>query len=106
MKKLDIILVNGSFMNTFAEAYGQFLPFIISNHSAAVVIIPRSLKKKRRSFRFTNYIVDKDYFLPIIKKEWNQDIIGHNMYIVVKKLKAIKKPMRKLNWKNGNLTEK
>ncbi|GKB26396.1 RNA-directed DNA polymerase, eukaryota, reverse transcriptase zinc-binding domain protein [Tanacetum coccineum] len=76
MKKLDKIMVNGIFMSTFAEAYGHFLPFITSDHSVALLIIPRSLIKKRRSFR------------------------------VVKKLKAIKQPMRKLNWKNGNLTEK
>nr|GEY43712.1 hypothetical protein [Tanacetum cinerariifolium] len=106
IKNLDIILVNGRFMNTFAEAYGQFLPSIISEHSVALLIIPRSLKNKIRSFRFTNYILDKEDFLPTVEKEWNQDIIGHNMYNVVKKLKAIKQPMRKLKWKNGNLTEK
>nr|GEW14368.1 RNA-directed DNA polymerase, eukaryota, reverse transcriptase zinc-binding domain protein [Tanacetum cinerariifolium] len=34
------------------------------------------------------------------------DVVGHNMYRVVKKLKAIKQPMKKLNWKNCNLTKK
>ncbi|GKC45461.1 RNA-directed DNA polymerase, eukaryota, reverse transcriptase zinc-binding domain protein [Tanacetum coccineum] len=106
MKKLDRIMVNGSFMSTFAEAYGQFLPFITLDHSVALLIMPRGLIKKRRSFRFTNYIVDKEDFLPTVEKEWNQDIRRYNMYRVVKKLKAIKQPMRKLNWKNGNLTEK
>ncbi|GJS98275.1 RNA-directed DNA polymerase, eukaryota, reverse transcriptase zinc-binding domain protein [Tanacetum coccineum] len=60
MKKLDRILVNGSFMTSFNEAYGQFMPFIIFDHSVALLIIPKSLKKKGRSYRFTNYIVDKE----------------------------------------------
>ncbi|GJU69196.1 hypothetical protein Tco_1255455 [Tanacetum coccineum] len=55
----------------------------------ALLIIPKILKKRRRSFRFTNYIVDKEDCLPTIEKEWNQEIVGHNMYRVVKKLKAI-----------------
>ncbi|GKG33680.1 hypothetical protein Tco_0433839, partial [Tanacetum coccineum] len=41
-----------------------------------------------------------------MEKELNQEVVGHNMYKVVKKLKAIKQHMRNLNWKNGNLTEK
>ncbi|GJV05890.1 RNA-directed DNA polymerase, eukaryota, reverse transcriptase zinc-binding domain protein [Tanacetum coccineum] len=99
-------MVNGIFMSTFTEAYGHFLPFITSDHNVALLIIPRSLIKKRKSFRFTNYIADKEDFLPTVEIEWNQDIRGYNKYRVVKKLKAIKQPMRKLNWKNGNLTEK
>ncbi|GKB51883.1 RNA-directed DNA polymerase, eukaryota, reverse transcriptase zinc-binding domain protein [Tanacetum coccineum] len=49
MKKLDRILVNGSFMTSFNEAYGQFMPFIIFDHSVALLIIPKILKKKERS---------------------------------------------------------
>ncbi|GJS81542.1 hypothetical protein Tco_0748083 [Tanacetum coccineum] len=74
--------------------------------SAALLTILKSLKKRRRSFKFTNYIMDKEDFLPTTEKEWNQEIMGQDMYRVVKKLKDIKQPMRKLNWKNGNLTEK
>ncbi|GKB83472.1 RNA-directed DNA polymerase, eukaryota, reverse transcriptase zinc-binding domain protein [Tanacetum coccineum] len=106
MKKLDRMLVNASFMSTFNEAYGHFLPFLTSDHSDVMLILPKSLVKKRRSFRFSNYIVDKDEFLPIVDKEWKQEIVGHIMFKVVKKLKAIKYPMRKLNWKNGDLCER
>nr|GEW66670.1 hypothetical protein [Tanacetum cinerariifolium] len=69
MKKLDRILVNGSFMNSLKEAFGHFIPFLTSDHSAAVLTILKSLTKKRRSFRFSNYIVDKDELLPTVKKD-------------------------------------
>ncbi|GJZ13731.1 RNA-directed DNA polymerase, eukaryota, reverse transcriptase zinc-binding domain protein [Tanacetum coccineum] len=106
MKKLDRILVNESFMNSLKEEFGHFMPFLTSDHSTVVLTIPKSLTKKRRSFRFSNYTIDKDEFLPIMEKEWRQDIAGHTMYKVVKKLKALKHPMRKLSWKNGDLSER
>nr|GEV72773.1 ribonuclease H-like domain-containing protein [Tanacetum cinerariifolium] len=43
------------------NAHGMFLPFVISDHSPDVVTIPEGLKK-RRSFRFINYIANKDEF--------------------------------------------
>ncbi|GKC31239.1 RNA-directed DNA polymerase, eukaryota, reverse transcriptase zinc-binding domain protein [Tanacetum coccineum] len=68
-----------------------------TNHSATVLTIPRSLMKKRKYFRFSNYIVDKKVFLPTVEKEWKKDMDGYSMYRVVQKLKAIKQPMRRLN---------
>nr|GEX50995.1 RNA-directed DNA polymerase, eukaryota, reverse transcriptase zinc-binding domain protein [Tanacetum cinerariifolium] len=82
------------------------MPFIISDHSDALTIIPNFLKKKRKSFRFTNYIFDRKESILTMEKEWKTEIEGHKMYRVVKKLKAMKQPMKKLNWKNGNLIEK
>ncbi|GJZ86040.1 RNA-directed DNA polymerase, eukaryota, reverse transcriptase zinc-binding domain protein [Tanacetum coccineum] len=60
----------------------------------------------RRAFRFNNYVVNKEEFIPTVKEVWKKEVQGHHMYRVVQKLKAIKYPMRKLNWKNGNLAEK
>ncbi|GJV47845.1 RNA-directed DNA polymerase, eukaryota, reverse transcriptase zinc-binding domain protein [Tanacetum coccineum] len=106
MKKLDRILVNGSFMTDFPDAYGQFMPFMTSDHSAAILSFPKRLTRTRRAFRFNNYAVNKEEFIPTVKEVWKKEVPGHHMYRVVQKLKAIKYPMRKLNWKNGNLAEK
>ncbi|GJX59135.1 RNA-directed DNA polymerase, eukaryota, reverse transcriptase zinc-binding domain protein [Tanacetum coccineum] len=45
-----------------------------------------------------------DEFLPTVEKEWKKDVKGYAMYKVVKKLKTLKHPMKKLSWKNGDLT--
>ncbi|GKB85817.1 RNA-directed DNA polymerase, eukaryota, reverse transcriptase zinc-binding domain protein [Tanacetum coccineum] len=71
-----------------------------------VVTIPNGLKKKRKAFRFMNYIADKREFIECVESKWNYEIKGCNMYKVVQKLKRLKKPLNKLNWMNGNLTEK
>nr|GFA50519.1 hypothetical protein [Tanacetum cinerariifolium] len=65
-----------------------------------------NIMKKKRSFRFFYYIMDKDKFLPIVEKEWKQEIVGHTMFKAVKKLKGIKYHMRNLNWKNGDLCKR
>ncbi|GJV37853.1 RNA-directed DNA polymerase, eukaryota, reverse transcriptase zinc-binding domain protein [Tanacetum coccineum] len=77
-----------------------------THFSPTVVTIPNGLKKKRKAFRFMNYIADKKEFIKCVESEWNHKIKGCNMYKVVQKPKRLKKPLNKLNWKNGNLTEK
>nr|GEV49391.1 hypothetical protein [Tanacetum cinerariifolium] len=82
LKKLDRILTNEGFMKVYNKAHGVFLPYIISDHSHAILVFPKGLQKKRKG--------DK----------------GCKMYRVVQKLKSLKKPLRKLSWKNGNIFEK
>ncbi|GJU58666.1 ribonuclease H-like domain-containing protein [Tanacetum coccineum] len=106
MKKLDRIMVNEDFIQQYQNAFGVFHPFMIFDHSPTVVTIPNGLKKKRKAFRFMNYIADKKEFIECVESEWNHEIKGCNMYKVVQKLKRLKKPLNKLNWMNGNLTEK
>ncbi|GJR12750.1 RNA-directed DNA polymerase, eukaryota, reverse transcriptase zinc-binding domain protein [Tanacetum coccineum] len=106
MKKLDRIMINEEFLQQFQNASGVFLPFLISDHSPTVVTFPQGLKKRRRSFRFVNYVVDKEDFVDCVKKEWETEITGCNMYKVVQKLKRLKKPLNMLNWKNRNLSHK
>ncbi|PWA70121.1 RNA-directed DNA polymerase, eukaryota, Reverse transcriptase zinc-binding domain protein [Artemisia annua] len=41
LKKLDRIMVNEYFLDIFRTAHSVFLPYIISDHSPAVLIIPK-----------------------------------------------------------------
>ncbi|GJR49138.1 RNA-directed DNA polymerase, eukaryota, reverse transcriptase zinc-binding domain protein [Tanacetum coccineum] len=82
LKKLDRVMSNEGFINTFDQAHAVFLPYLISDHSPSMVIIPGGVEKKRKAFRFANYIVDKPNFLTTVAQEW------------------------KLNWSNGNIFEK
>ncbi|GJR19680.1 putative ribonuclease H-like domain-containing protein [Tanacetum coccineum] len=68
LKKLDRVMVSESFHEDFARSQAIFLPFMISDHSPAV--------------------------------------LGYKMYSLVKKMKALKPVLNKMNWKNGDLTVK
>nr|GEY24077.1 hypothetical protein [Tanacetum cinerariifolium] len=44
-----------------------------------------------------------DRIMDVVSSSWNTHVAGHNMFKVVSKLKALKKPLRKLVYDQGNL---
>nr|GFA01231.1 RNA-directed DNA polymerase, eukaryota, reverse transcriptase zinc-binding domain protein [Tanacetum cinerariifolium] len=79
---------------------------MVSDHSPAVLVIPNGLPRKKKSFRFVNYVADKIDFLDVVQQGWNLDIKGCHIFKVVKRLKNLKKALNELNWKNDNLFDK
>ncbi|GJZ34168.1 RNA-directed DNA polymerase, eukaryota, reverse transcriptase zinc-binding domain protein [Tanacetum coccineum] len=106
LKKLDRIVANDSFVQLFQEANGVFLPYLVSYHSPAIMSIPRGCTKKKKSFRFANYVADKEEFFHLVKEEWKHEVRGCQMYKVVQRLKMLEKHLNNLNWHNGNLFER
>lgn len=106
LKKLDRIMGNEYMIRDYVEAQACFLPYVISDHSPAILVIPKYLVKKKRSFRFSNHITCKAEFLPLVKEEWDKNIVGFKMFVLAKKMKNLKKGLRKLSWKDGNLFDK
>nr|GFA76684.1 RNA-directed DNA polymerase, eukaryota, reverse transcriptase zinc-binding domain protein [Tanacetum cinerariifolium] len=92
--EVEDIMVNQSFMTKFNSAMGHFRPFMTSDNCPVVLSNARCLNKKKRSFRFPNFIVGKEEFLPIVEKGWKEGIEGHHMFKVVKKLKMLKNQLR------------
>lgn len=106
LKKLDRILINDDFNQSYDRAHGVFLPYLVSDHSPAVLIFLEGFPKKPKSFRFTNYIANKIEFMEVVEKGWDFEVKGCKMFQFFKKLKNLKKTLNNLNWKNGNLFEK
>ncbi|GJV17758.1 RNA-directed DNA polymerase, eukaryota, reverse transcriptase zinc-binding domain protein [Tanacetum coccineum] len=92
--------------NGFPDANALFLPYLVSDHSLVVVKFPQRYEKKIKHFRFANYIVEKEEFLPAVTKGWNIEVQGYKMFQLIKKMKALKSQLNYLNWKNGNLYER
>ncbi|GKC77043.1 RNA-directed DNA polymerase, eukaryota, reverse transcriptase zinc-binding domain protein [Tanacetum coccineum] len=88
LKKLDRIMVNENFMESFPQAHGMFLPYMIYDHSPIVVKIPNGVQKRKGAFRFSNFVTDKKKFLPTVRSVWNKDFEGHTMYRIVQKMKV------------------
>ncbi|GJT33305.1 RNA-directed DNA polymerase, eukaryota, reverse transcriptase zinc-binding domain protein [Tanacetum coccineum] len=69
-----------------------FLPYLVSDHNPAIMIIPKGIVKKKKSFRFANYVVEKEDFLDLVKEGWKKDIRGYQIVIGLKeKLKEAQK---------------
>ncbi|GJZ56293.1 hypothetical protein Tco_0611486 [Tanacetum coccineum] len=56
----------------------------ISDHNPALLIIPNGMRFKRKSFKFANYITEKEEFCKIVEDKWKDNIGGWNMYNLVK----------------------
>ncbi|GKD99172.1 RNA-directed DNA polymerase, eukaryota, reverse transcriptase zinc-binding domain protein, partial [Tanacetum coccineum] len=106
LKKLDRIMISEDFLNKYPQAHAIFLPYFISDHSPALLIIPNGMRSKKRSFKFANYITDKVDFCKIVEDRWKLDVGGLHMFNLVKKLETLKHPLNNLNRSNGNLVEK
>ncbi|GKC98790.1 RNA-directed DNA polymerase, eukaryota, reverse transcriptase zinc-binding domain protein [Tanacetum coccineum] len=105
LKKLDRAMVNEELMNQFCNANALFLPYLVSDHSLVVVNFPQTFVKKKKAFRFANFITERDTFLPTIAAGWEVKFHGHKMYQLVQKMKGLKYSLKSISWKNGNMAE-
>nr|GEY83612.1 hypothetical protein [Tanacetum cinerariifolium] len=71
----------------------------------AMTVMPKISNAKPKPFKFQNYLTAKDDFIPVVRNVWNSEIDGFSMFSLVSKLKLLKKPLRKLNFEQGNLFE-
>ncbi|XP_071703868.1 uncharacterized protein [Rutidosis leptorrhynchoides] len=106
LRKLDRIMCNEVFLVNYSNAYGIFHPFMISDHSPAVLGIPNGLIKRKKSFRFMNHVAYKENFLKIVEEKWKSNVSGYKMFQVVSKMKYLKKDLNRLNWEGGNVFTK
>ncbi|GJU37562.1 RNA-directed DNA polymerase, eukaryota, reverse transcriptase zinc-binding domain protein [Tanacetum coccineum] len=105
-KKLDRVLSNAYFINKYPNSFAAFLPYLSSDHSPAILTIPDLAIRKSRSFRFANFLADKDDFIGIVRDNWDIDVRGYDMFKLAKKLRSMKRHMRQMNRKIGNVYEK
>ena len=106
LKKIDRIMANSEFMDTFVGAVAVFQPYRTSDHSPAILRLPLTPKFVPKPFKFSNVLVHHDNFKQVVSSAWEQEDNGYFMFRVVKNLKSLKKPLRKLLIDKGNLHTK
>nr|GEX26635.1 hypothetical protein [Tanacetum cinerariifolium] len=84
-------------------AHAMFKPYRVSDHTPSVLCIPTLGKAKPKPFKFFNVLTTHELFLDVVKTEWDHYICGFFMFRVVKKLKNLKKPLRKLLYDKCNV---
>ncbi|GJS09091.1 RNA-directed DNA polymerase, eukaryota, reverse transcriptase zinc-binding domain protein [Tanacetum coccineum] len=103
LKKIDRIMVNLSFNDSFVGAHAIFKPYRISDHSPSIFNIPTVTKSKPKPFKFYNLITCHERFKQVVMEGWSKQVSGFHMFRVAYKLKNLKKPLRKLLYDKGNL---
>lgn len=106
LKKLDRALGNNNFISSFDSCFAEFLPFVTSDHCPFVLQYPLAKPSKPKSFRFANFLADKDSFIPTVRDNCGLDVQGFHMFILAKRLKNMKRHLRNMNRVNGNVFNK
>ncbi|GKB03766.1 transposon ty3-G gag-pol polyprotein [Tanacetum coccineum] len=91
LKKIDRVLGNIEFMSRFTNSHALFLPHLTSDHSPALLIIPKVINKKNKAFRFLNFVTNKPEFLNIVQENWNTNVEGCHIFEWKEKLQIIQK---------------
>ncbi|GJS20963.1 RNA-directed DNA polymerase, eukaryota, reverse transcriptase zinc-binding domain protein [Tanacetum coccineum] len=103
LKSLIGVMANVAFSNGFVGNYAIFQPYGISDHSLAILRIPLKAKFSPKPFKFANVVTTFPRFKEVVNEGWSAQFCGFYMFCVVKKLKSLKKPLRKLLYDKGNL---
>ncbi|GKB43589.1 abscisic acid 8'-hydroxylase 3-like protein, partial [Tanacetum coccineum] len=106
LKKLDKVMGNSSFFELFGSCYANFLPYVTSDNCLALLVMSDVTIKKRRAFKFMNFLADKKEFEKTVKENWSEPVKGYAMFVFAKRLKGMKRHLRDLNKKNGNVHDK
>ncbi|GKA73603.1 RNA-directed DNA polymerase, eukaryota, reverse transcriptase zinc-binding domain protein [Tanacetum coccineum] len=105
LKKLDTAIRNEAFICEYPNAHAILFPYLILDYCPMVLVIPNTMQSKRKAFRFSNFVVENEEFPEIVRDFWNDNHRGCQMFKITRKLKALKKPLIDLAWKNGDLFE-
>ena len=91
-KKLDRVLVNEKWQECFPNAIAYFQDPDFSDHSCSTVSIQPDLQRKKRPFKFFNYLLQNPTFLPTVTEDWfSINVTGSAMFRISEKLRLLKK---------------
>ncbi|KAJ9536655.1 hypothetical protein OSB04_un000128 [Centaurea solstitialis] len=106
LRKLDRILSNVEFTALFRDAHVRFLPRGVSDHSPGLLSFGGDIRKIVTGFRFDNFVVQHPNFHQVVVDSWQSTVVGSFMYQLVCKLKSLKKPLRQLRARYGDLSKR
>ncbi|XP_022024451.1 uncharacterized protein LOC110924768 [Helianthus annuus] len=70
-KKIDRILGNSKFIDTFQSAAACFKLYRSSDHTPCILVFPNITREKPKPFKFVNILADKEGFEEEVKRIWN-----------------------------------
>ncbi|CAH9145483.1 unnamed protein product [Cuscuta epithymum] len=96
--KLDRVLINSFWSTLDIECKTHFHDFELeSDHVASMVSIGKTCGAASRPFKFFNMWLNHENFNAILTTHWDREVYGSSQFILAKKLKDLKKPLRELN---------
>ncbi|XP_074283291.1 uncharacterized protein LOC141607842 [Silene latifolia] len=95
--RLDRVLINDEWINTFPDSVANFLPEGLFDHCPCLITLECLHQQRPKSFKYYNmWALSKD-FDPAVSNYWRTIVQGTPMFRVVTKLKMLKGELKKLN---------
>jgi len=83
------------------------IPGAFSDHSPISVCIGPQYQRRRASFKFLNMWVEHQDYKSLLLKHWHTEVYGFSMYILCRRLKLLKGPLKQLNkFHFGHISER
>ncbi|XP_010463260.1 PREDICTED: uncharacterized protein LOC104743929 [Camelina sativa] len=97
-KKLDRILVNDEWITAFPSSLAVFGEPAFSDHSPCCLFLDSHAPKRKKPFKFLVMLNQHPDFAPLIKLWWDALAFdGTKMFVIAKKLKALKSVIREFS---------
>ncbi|XP_074301621.1 uncharacterized protein LOC141633023 [Silene latifolia] len=95
--KLDMVMGNQEWMNLYGDYTAHFHPEGIFDQCPCTVVDKKIEIGGRRSFKYFNMWGKADSFFRDVASVWGKSYSGTKMFILIKKLKALKLVLKGLN---------
>lgn len=103
LRKLDRVLVNDSWLQTFTLSTVHFMSKGLSDHCPAGVSLGLSREKIFKPFQVFQHLIDNENFLPTVAAVWEAQVLGDPWFVLTMKLRAVKQGLKTMNLTYGNL---
>ncbi|KAL2923736.1 Photosystem I assembly protein Ycf3 [Bienertia sinuspersici] len=95
--KIDRVMANEAWLETFSKVNATFLPEGISDHCPALVRIMNDDSEGKKPFKYYRMWREAKGFKEKVRMAWEGHDQGTSMYKLTRKLKRVKESMKELN---------
>lgn len=95
--KLDRVLMNRDWFNSYPLAEATFLNRSSSDHCPSIVRFYDNTSQGKHIFRYCSFWATDESFLRLVQQAWSTEFQGTPMYVLVKKLGLVKRNLKGLH---------
>ena len=96
LRKIDRVLINDEWANSFSFSEASFLDPGVSDHTPMLIRIAPPISS-RKPFKFFNFWMTHPSFSEIVSQVWSSRVNGSPMFVLCCKLRMLKGRLKQLN---------
>ena len=108
MRKLDRVLVNDHWRDSFRDSLSVFDPPGDSDHSPCLVYSSAVVERSNKGFKYFSFLSTHRKFKDVIIEAWQVEVgVGSKLFVLAQTMRVVKAACRKLNREGfGNIQQR